>query len=73
MGAYNDGLVPNNGEQVPNNDGLVPNDLWQMPNNDFWQMPNNDELVPNSDDRVPDDKNQCIIMMNLYLIITKQV
>ena len=65
MGAYNDWLVPINGEQVPNNDGLVPNDL--------WQMPNNDELVPNNDDRVPDDKNQCIIMMNLYLIITKQV
>ena len=65
MGAYNDGLVPSNGEQVPNNDGLVPNDL--------WQMPNNDELVPNNDERVPDDRNQCIIMMNLYLIITKQV
>ena len=58
MGAYNDGLVPNNGEQVPN---------------DLWQMPNNDELVHNNDDRVPDDKNQCIIMMHLYLIITKQV
>ena len=49
----------------PYNDGLVPNNV--------RRVPNIDELVPNNDEQVPNDKIQCLIMMNLSLIIRKQI
>ena len=77
MGTYNNGLVLNNDEQVPNNDGLVPNDFWQMPNNDE-RVPNNDGQVPNdntnalSDELVPNDHKTSLIMIDKCIIETKQ-
>ena len=44
---------------VSNNNELVPNT-------------GNDELVPKNDEQLPNDKNQCLIMMNFCLKITKQ-
>ena len=34
--------------------------------------PDNNELVPKNDEQLPNNKNQCLIMTNLGLKITKQ-
>ena len=58
-------VVSDDNKLVPYNDGLVPNNV--------RRVPNIDELVPNNDEQVPNDKIQCLIMMNLSLIIRKQI
>ena len=57
-------VVPDDNELVPYNDGLVPNNA--------GQVPYNDELVLNNDKQVPNDKNQCLITMNLWKVLRKQ-
>ena len=58
-------VVPNDDKLVPYSDRLVLNNV--------RQVPNIDELMPNNDEQVSNDKIQCLIMMNLSLIIRKQI
>ena len=58
-------VVPNDNKLVPYSDSLVLNNV--------RQVPNIDELMPNNDEQVSNDKIQCLIMMNLSLIIRKQI